>query len=469
MKTAAVALALSSALVAVAAPHPQPVAEIDTGFFTVPAQRNPNFHRNGPAALLKAYAKYNIKPPHYLVKAVQRLALHKRQDGNVPAKDQPQDVEYLCPVQVGDQTLQLDFDTGSSDLWVMSDLMSSSSGGSSTNSKAATADHTQYKCKAKVGGGSASRFRRSYNDGIFWRRDNGTNPFSGSTWQISYGDGSTASGKVAADTVTLGGIAVSQQAVECAEQASDEFLQSPGDGLLGLAFSSINTVKPKAVKTWFDNAIEQNKLGKKAFVVDLQHNKDGSYTFGKTLDGDANATKVDNSQGFWQFTADKGYYIGDKHFDDKAPNGAIADTGTTLLLMSDDVAKNYYSGVKDAKMDQQQGGYTFPCSSQLPDITINLGDSWAVVPGSLINFAPVQEGSSTCFGGLQGMGGIGGSDGGSGSGSAPGIGSVPHTKRQGQGIPYIYGDVFLKAVMAEFNNDGPKFAWQAKPVNGGKQ
>jgi hypothetical protein len=46
---------------------------------------------------------------------------------------------------------------------------------------------------------------------------------------------------VGTDVVTVGGTTVTVQAVELANQISSQFQQDAGDGLLGLAFSSINT------------------------------------------------------------------------------------------------------------------------------------------------------------------------------------------------------------------------------------
>ena len=239
------------------------------------------------------------------------------------------------------------------------------------------------------------------------------------------------------DTVSVGTTSVPGQAVELATTVSSQFQQdTASDGLLGLAFSSINTVKPDQQQTFFDNA--KSSLSSPLFTAVLKHQAPGSYDFGyidsSKYTGSIAYTPVDSSQGFWSFNSNS-YTIGSGSPTSASISG-IADTGTTLLLVDDPIVTGYYSSVPSASYDANQGGYTFPCSSTLPDITFNIGGYSATVSGSLINFAPTDSTGTTCFGGIQSNTGIGQS---------------------------IFGDIFLKSQFVVFDSNGPQlgFAPQA--------
>ena len=59
-----------------------------------------------------------------------------------------------------------------------------------------------------------------------------------------------------------------------------------------------------------------------------------------------------------------------------AGNKAIADTGTTLALVSDDVCKAIYAAIPGAKYSSQAQGYVFPVNTteaQLPVVSFSAG------------------------------------------------------------------------------------------------
>jgi len=211
-----------------------------TGNFSVSQVRNSHHvTKHGPIALAKAYRKYGVPVPDDLAAVVSRVS--KRTTGSATTTPEEYDSEYLTPVSIGTpaQVLNLDFDTGSSDLWVFS---------SETP-------------KSSVRGQSVYTPAKSST----------SKKLSGAKWSISYGDGSSSSGDVYTDTVTVGGLTVKNQAVESAQKVSSSFSSdSNNDGLLGLAYSSLNTVSPTAQKTFFDNA--KSALDSPVFTSDLKFN-----------------------------------------------------------------------------------------------------------------------------------------------------------------------------------------------------
>ncbi|KAF2100754.1 aspartyl protease [Rhizodiscina lignyota] len=331
----------------------------------------------------RVYQKYSKTVPTKVSAAAAAAAA----SGSVEASPEQYDAEYLCPVSVGGTTLNLDFDTGSADLWVFSSELPTSE----------QSGHSIYKT-------SSSKEKSGYS------------------WEITYGDQSGASGNVYADKVVIGAVTATSQAVEAATSVSSQFTQdTDNDGLVGLAFSSINTVEPEAQTTFFDTV--KSSLDKALFAADLKAGEAGSYDFGYIDDskytGDLDYADVDDSQGFWMFTAD-GYAIGDDSEDDSIQG--IADTGTTLLLLDDDIVDAYYQQVDGAQEDESQGGYVFDCDADLPDFSLVINGNSHTVPGSYINYAPAD--SNTCFGGIQSDSGIGFS---------------------------IFGDIFLKSQYVVFD------------------
>lgn len=238
-------------------------------------------------------------------------------------------------------------------------------------------------------------------------------------WKISYGDGSNASGDVGTDKVNIGNLVIENQSIELAKQLSAQFVSSEGDGLLGLAFGSINTVSPKPVATPVENMIKQADIPKTAelFTAYLGSYKDKNdpdhgisfYTFGY-IDETARAGQeifyapIDNSKGFWQFKSATAS-VGDKKITRGGKNTAIADTGTTLALVDDSLCQTIYDAIPGAKYDETQQGYLFPSDTpveNLPIVSFDVGGREFAVQKEDLAFA--DAGGKMTYGGIQSRG-----------------------------------------------------------------
>ena len=414
-----------------------------------PVSVTPPAHRNGVLSYTRAMAKYGGKPS--LKEALSKpttlkLASKTATVGFAPSTGSADDSQWLTQAAIGNppQLMMLNLDTGSSDLWVMSQEVASGNGIQQAhytpgNSRSAAVEN-------------------------------------GLSWNITYADNSGASGIVGGDTLWLGGIPIQNQAVQRATSISDDFFSTPNAaGLLGLAFGKLNTVKPTRVATPMENMLQQNLLQQPLFTVKLADNGDnvakqdagGHFTFGY-IDSDAfvgqlSYTPVDTSAGFWEINspymrigkngvdiprpgsttsrlqtmvpsfgnAKLGLSFGDSEaisrqmfgwgqqlvagmvrqrkapsrsaFDGPVPrHSAIIDTGTTLMLLDDMTVITVHQQIKGSQWSDKYNGFLIPCKGDTPDIFFMIGSSYAGVPGSSIPFAPVENGM--CYSGIQSRG-----------------------------------------------------------------
>lgn len=221
----------------------------------------------------------------------------------------------------------------------------------------------------------------------------------GGKFSITYGDSSYAFGTAGKDTVSIGGATVPNQVFGLPLDVSHTFVQDTfSNGLVGLGFSSMNTIKPGPQKTFFDNVIPS--LDEPVLTARLRSDGVGEYVFGKIDHSKYNGAlvnvSVDSSNGYWTFQSGQ-YAIGNGSMQKNTRTSiAIADTGTSLMLASPDLVDAYYDQVSGSVFANHVGGYVYPCTANLPPLSVALGDtSQATIPGSLINFSGVGKNITT--------------------------------------------------------------------------
>jgi len=282
---------------------------------------------------------------------------------------------WIGSISVGTPPVQytVDFDTGSSDLFLPGPNCDSTCSG-----------HTVY---------NPASSSTSQDLGV---------PFS-----LQYGDGSTVSGEEFTDTVSIAGLTATNQTLGAASQYSSGFESAnfPADGLMGMGFQSISVYNAPPV---FQSLVAAGQTDSPVFAMKLAATG-SELTLGglnaALYTGDVTFVPV-TQQGYWQTTFDSLNVAGQSVV---GSTPCIVDSGTTLVIGDTTNVAAFYQqipGAQDASATLGAGFYTFPCDSTLPAVSFTIGGQDFPMTQSL-NFGPVSQGSNDCVGSIIGDSSIG--------------------------------------------------------------
>ncbi|KAL5611533.1 uncharacterized protein BROUX77_001689 [Berkeleyomyces rouxiae] len=332
--------------------------------------RNTENSLDGPIALAKIYQRYELEIPEDLENYLSRR--QKRASLRAPLLDTVDSV-YLVPVKVGlpKEDFNLIFDTAWSGVWMLSEK--------TTNSRA----------------------QKPYNPDNFISSE----VMEGYTWEIQHPVAGTASGVVYEEFVSIGNdgrsLTSRSQAIQIVNSISGIQYSNDVSGVMGMAFSSMNPIKPEPQLNFFDNVM--GKLDEKIFTVDMKNFGIGNLRFGHfdsgAYTGDIGYTDVQNGNGYWNFTI--GGLLKDGTTVPAGIKYAVADTASSMVLLPAPYVAAYYAQIPGAGYSKQYGGFVYPCASQVPEFTFEIGGVQISIPGSYIRFSLVHEEPRYCFGGLQ--------------------------------------------------------------------
>lgn len=154
---------------------------------------------------------------------------------------------------------------------------------------------------------------------------------------------------------------------------------------------------------------------------------------------------IDSSNGFWQFKSGSATVAG--KLIERPGNTAIADTGTTLALVSDELCNEIYRAIPGATFDKKNQGWVFPIGTpinKLPKVTVAVGDKQFEIQKEDFGFAKV--GDAMQYGGIQSRG----------DSKFDILGEKFDLLRM-FALTYFLGDTWLKGIYAIFDQGRARF------------
>ncbi|KAN0136868.1 acid protease [Lactarius tabidus] len=259
-------------------------------------------------------------------------------------------------------TFMVQFDTGSSDLFLT---------GSSCNSTCQ--GHTLYNITES----STARDLRT--------------PF-----YLGYGDGAAANGMLYTDDVTIAGYTATEQTLGSATHLAGSLTQFVPDGIIGLAFPSISVFHAPAI---IQTLVAQCALPVNSFGMYLGQNYSELYLSGsnnRLYKGDFTYVPLTH-EGYWQTKFDALYFNGQKIIN---TTDSIIDSGTTMILGHETAVQAFYNQVPGAfPLELDPGLYSIPCSFD-SEISFQFGATKFTLLPQTLNLGELYPGSPDCLGGI---------------------------------------------------------------------
>ena len=255
---------------------------------------------------------------------------------------------------------EVQFDTGSSDLWI-----------------------PQAGCVYCAG-------KNTYNHNL-----SSTYMPVGGTLNDTYGLGCVV-GPLSMDNVTVGGFAVKNQVFaeipDLSSENASHYLTQAYDGILGLAFPKASG-KAGAYPVVFENMIEQNLLDQLVFSLYLGDNEPGWDA--TKFNGEIYKVPL-SSAAFWQIEL-QGFVLGKGRHAQSVP--AIVDSGTSFISGPPE-AIQVIAEIFGAIAFDQNGDYFANCShiGTLPRIGFIVGGLELLIPGHKAFLPPTDGYCKLAFG-----------------------------------------------------------------------
>ncbi|GAA5855680.1 hypothetical protein JCM8547_001642 [Rhodosporidiobolus lusitaniae] len=259
------------------------------------------------------------------------------------------------------QEFTIDFDTGSADLWVPGPSVSSGSYDTFNPNSSSTAKATNEH------------------------------------FSIFYGDGSTVSGPVYTDTVTVAGLSATKQHLAVIDNMGTDFDGTPVDGILGMAYASLSNI---GETPFFQSLFSQGHVTRNLFSFTLGDSDDGELYLGgvddSKHDGEITYTDV-TTQGYWMVKGS----AGTSGTTTSSSQNMIIDTGTTLVVGPPSEVKKLFAKVPNAE-EWQSGYYSYPCDQDWSAEFTFEGKTYQVA-SDYLNLGLTEAGSSRCVASIAGQ------------------------------------------------------------------